>query len=168
MIPTCKYMGVAGCRTGRRNRKSHTLIMFGLKRPSQLRANVHWSAGVALVEEIQGKQPQNHLMAEPDNCVKGDRICAQALHKSSNPTLLLPENVGKLQCWSVQQQLHHKLGIHHLEASVPNKFRPNETPDLETMLASFDLNVYKFNKIQWVIWVISGFPFLCNYKPNKF
>lgn len=73
---------------------------LGLKKPSQFWENVHWSAGIELLEEIQGKQTQNHPMAEPDNSVKDDRICAgRELHKSAGPTLLLPENVVKLQSW---------------------------------------------------------------------
>lgn len=40
-------------------------------------------------------------MAELDNSVKDDRICAQAwrgLHKSASPTLLPSENAVRLKC----------------------------------------------------------------------
>lgn len=66
---------------------------------------------------------------------------------------------------SVQELFHYKSDI--WKAQFQTNSIQDETPHLKPTLFLFDLDAYKFNKIKWVIWAVSGFPFLCNQKPNK-
>lgn len=129
---------------------------------------MHWSPGIAPIEEIKGKQTKTDPMAEPDNSVKDDRILSQAgdCRNLSPASLRECYKTTLLSELSVQQQFHHKSDI--WKAQFQTNSMQDETPHLKPTLSLFDLDAYKFNKIKWVIWVISGFPFLCNKNQINF
>lgn len=96
---------------------------------------------------------------------------ARGLQKSSSPLSLLSEDVLRLFCcqsWACSSNpiINQRFAV--WKAHLQTNSIQDETPHLKPTLSLFDLAAYTFNKIKWVIWVISGFPFLCNQKPNRF